>query len=159
MLTKYVTSWLLICLMLSVSACSQNDTSGRGPYLQNASSTTMVIRWRSYLDALGQVNYGINSGELTQVALSAEVSIDQEVLLVRDPEAVVRGTVEGDSNEGGRGQQILHAIGDDAEVAGHERSKPAAYTHPKVELQDIERARDARGIIRAEPTAFFSQGQ
>jgi hypothetical protein len=100
MLTKNVTSWLLICLMLSISACSQNDASGRGPYLQNASSTTMVIRWRSNQEAQGQVSYGINSGELTDVAHAAEISIDQEVLLANlAPNTRYYYKVSGDDTE------------------------------------------------------------
>jgi hypothetical protein len=81
MLSKSIISWLLIGLTVSLFACSENDTSGRGPYLQNASSTTMVVKWRSNQNALGQVNYGINPNELTEVAFATRESRDQEVLL------------------------------------------------------------------------------
>ena len=60
----------------------------------------MVIRWRSSRDGVGQVNYGINSGALTQVAHSAESSIDQEVLLANlAPDTRYYYKVSGDDTE------------------------------------------------------------
>ena len=93
-------NWLLICLIAIVSACSQNDSSGRGPYLQNASSSTMVVKWRSNDVSQGWVKYGTSPGALSEVASAVSASQDQEVLLDSlIPDTRYYYSVSGDDTE------------------------------------------------------------
>ena len=70
-----------------LTACS--DTSERGPYLQNPSSTTMVVRWRATGESTATVRYGASPKALNNIAESNSdlargkfFAYDHEVLLV-----------------------------------------------------------------------------
>ena len=70
-----------------LTACS--DTSERGPYLQNPSSTTMVVRWRATGESTATVRYGASPKALNNLAESNSdlargkfFAYDHEVLLV-----------------------------------------------------------------------------
>ena len=70
-------SWRLInnkiCLLIVLfcvqgSAFSQSIT--RGPYLQKATSTSMLVRWYTDVNVDGKVMYGTDPGNLSQSAVS-----------------------------------------------------------------------------------------
>ena len=78
---------LIIAVLMLVSAC---DSSGckfpwldvdRGPYLQNMTSTSMVIKWRNDDTEMAQVRYGTSPDNLVELASKESGSIDHEVLL------------------------------------------------------------------------------
>ena len=60
-------------LLVLISACADSSdgnskNSPRGPYLQNPSSTTMVVRWRAKKPSSGNVSYGKNPSALIDMA-------------------------------------------------------------------------------------------
>ena len=57
------------------------QTVDRGPYLQNMTSTSMVIKWRGENTGLSEVRYGISPDNLVELAGQQSDSIDHEVLL------------------------------------------------------------------------------
>jgi hypothetical protein len=84
--------------MLLLTACF--ESAERGPYLQNASSTSMVIRWRDGVTDLSRVNYGTQAGVLMQVAETTATTDDHVVLLENlTPETVYYYKVNG-ANKG-----------------------------------------------------------
>lgn len=64
---------MLVCLVILVSACEQptcSDTSleaARGPYLQNMSSTSIVVKWRSQERTTSRLRYGASPQELFEL--------------------------------------------------------------------------------------------
>jgi predicted phosphodiesterase len=67
-------------LLVFVSACSDSSegnskNSPRGPYLQNPSSTTMVVRWRAKKPSSGEVSYGKSSTEFYDVVVGVSKSV------------------------------------------------------------------------------------
>ena len=56
-------------------------TVTRGPYLQLATPTSMVIRWRTAVATDGRVRYGAAPGSLTSVADAAVTGTEHEILL------------------------------------------------------------------------------
>ncbi|MGD2171216.1 MAG: metallophosphoesterase family protein [Gammaproteobacteria bacterium] len=73
---------LVVFATIAVSACGHSSSPGpRGPYLQNASSSSMVVRWRSNSAVRGSVSYGIESGNLGETASDNSETGDHEVLL------------------------------------------------------------------------------
>ena len=71
---------LLASLFLLVAGCF--DVSERGPYLQNPSSTTMVVKWRTSKISKGTVLYGINEKSLTMSLQENTQTSDHEIELV-----------------------------------------------------------------------------
>ncbi|MBD2755807.1 purple acid phosphatase family protein [Spirosoma validum] len=53
----------------------------RGPYLQNASSTAMTLRWRTDVPSQGVVRYGTSADALTGMVSELTPTIDHEVRL------------------------------------------------------------------------------
>src|SRR5687767_1600548 len=60
---------LLIATMLLVAACpgpalAASTTVTRGPYLQRATATSLVVRWRTAAATDSRVRYGTSAGTL-----------------------------------------------------------------------------------------------
>jgi predicted MPP superfamily phosphohydrolase len=53
----------------------------RGPYLQNGTPSQMVIRWRTNIANIGQVNYGTSAGALTSSASETAATTEHVVLV------------------------------------------------------------------------------
>ena len=78
-------------LLVFISACadsSEGNSKGspRGPYLQDPSSTTMVIRWRANKPSSGKVSYSKNPSEFYDMVAGESKSVsastnDHETLL------------------------------------------------------------------------------
>jgi predicted phosphodiesterase len=90
---------LIACLLQLTAACT--ESAPRGPYLQNPSSTSMVIKWRDASSDLGKVSYGTQPGALLQIAEAKTAGKDREVLLQNlVPETTYYYRVNGaDKNE------------------------------------------------------------
>lgn len=65
---------------VTVSA-GPSGTLTRGPYLNMASSTQIVVRWRSTSSVIGRVYYGTSPAALTQFTDEASAKTDHEVKL------------------------------------------------------------------------------
>jgi acid phosphatase type 7 len=63
------------------SSLSAATTIVRGPYLQTATPTSMVVRWRTDVTEASVVSYGIQRDQLTSLARSAGVSSEHIVQL------------------------------------------------------------------------------
>jgi predicted MPP superfamily phosphohydrolase len=70
---------LIVFATMAIIACA--DPPKRGPYLQNPSSTSMVIKWRNIESETGRVSYGTVPGALNRFVERKSVSIDHEILL------------------------------------------------------------------------------
>lgn len=57
------------------------DAIVRGPYLQNATSTSMVVRWRTAALSQGILSYGTNINNVQAVVIDSTFDYNQEVLL------------------------------------------------------------------------------
>lgn len=71
--------FLIGLLALSLAACF--EPAERGPYLQNASSTLIVIKWRDSDTNISRISYGTRPGALNHVAESITDTADHEILL------------------------------------------------------------------------------
>jgi hypothetical protein len=71
---------LLLCAAMAISACV-DSTSVRGPYLQNPSSSSIVIKWRNSDSDTSEVRYGTSPGELFELVSLKSDSFDHEVVL------------------------------------------------------------------------------
>ena len=78
---------LLICVIVLRVNYEESDCPGvwfgadRGPYLQNMSSTTMVIKWRYRGNDIARVRYGVSPDELSEKVEKDSDSSDHEILL------------------------------------------------------------------------------
>jgi len=72
---------LLVPLLLALSALHAATTIVRGPYLQSATPTSMVVRWRTDATEASVVSFGAERGKLTNVARSEGVSVEHVVQL------------------------------------------------------------------------------
>ncbi|HEU4776742.1 MAG TPA: DNRLRE domain-containing protein [Telluria sp.] len=71
----------LVLLVLFSSACAFAATVVRGPYLQSASSDSIVVRWRTDTATDSRVQYGLGAGSLTTPASSAAATTEHIVKL------------------------------------------------------------------------------
>ena len=60
---------------------SESGLLTRGPYLNMADDTGIVVRWRSSQAVTGRVRYGLTMGSLTQLADEASTTTEHEVAL------------------------------------------------------------------------------
>lgn len=72
---------LAISTVLLLAACAESIDGERGPYLQNPSSTSMVIKWRNEENRLSQVFYGTSPQALFETVEMRSDSFDHEVTL------------------------------------------------------------------------------
>lgn len=72
---------LMVACQSSTTCSDAASDVDRGPYLQNMSSTTMVIRWRDKETNTGSVRYGLAADELFEKVEIESDSSDHEVLL------------------------------------------------------------------------------
>jgi len=72
---------LVFCLLIANAACEELTELNRGPYLQNPSSTSIVIKWRDFEEEDGKLRYGTSPGELNELILVNSDSLVHEVLL------------------------------------------------------------------------------
>ncbi|MCG6889131.1 MAG: metallophosphoesterase family protein [Gammaproteobacteria bacterium] len=78
---------VLFCLVVLVSACGNSNSTcsdaspktARGPYLQNISSTSIVIKWRSEQQTISRVRYGSSPNALVAVQEDQSIDVDHEV--------------------------------------------------------------------------------
>ena len=76
-------SALATLFALSVSALSAATAVIRGPYLQTATPTSMVIRWRTDVAEASFVSYGLERKQLTSTAKAEGVSTEHIVQLTK----------------------------------------------------------------------------
>lgn len=76
-------SWVIAgSLTMPLAAGAQLAASlVRGPYLQSATPTSVVVRWRTDLPADSRVRYGAAPGALDSQAASAALALDHEITL------------------------------------------------------------------------------
>lgn len=72
---------LLTSILLGLSALHAATTILRGPYLQSATPTSMVVRWRTDSTEGSAVTYGTERNQLTSVAKAEGVSTEHVVYL------------------------------------------------------------------------------
>ncbi|MCE7068509.1 metallophosphoesterase [Dyadobacter sp. CY326] len=72
---------LLIFLMLQFKVAPAQTTLLRGPYLQSATSSSMVIRWRTDVAASSLVRYGTSLDALNMTADNAAAVMEHEIKL------------------------------------------------------------------------------
>lgn len=71
----------LLLLLLAPGLLPAATTIVRGPYLQSATPTSMVVRWRTDLSERSVVSYGLAADKLTENARSAGVGTEHVVQL------------------------------------------------------------------------------
>jgi predicted phosphodiesterase len=78
---------MLLFMGVLVSACQHSSCSdaspkaARGPYLQNISATSIVIKWRSRQQTISRVRYGSSPDALVAVQEDLSADVDHEVIL------------------------------------------------------------------------------
>jgi hypothetical protein len=72
---------LLVLGLCAASVLHAATTIVRGPYLQSATPTSMVVRWRTDATEASVVSYGTDRGQLTSVSKSEGVSSEHIVHL------------------------------------------------------------------------------
>src|SRR5512140_1560572 len=73
---------LLLCpLLLVLSALHAATTVVRGPYLQSATPTSMVVRWRTDMTEASVVSYGLERNQLTSTARAEGITAEHVVQL------------------------------------------------------------------------------
>lgn len=76
-------AYLLILLGISIatSAQTQSETSLiiRGPYLQKATSSSMIIRWRTIEPSISTINYGLSANNLDQSMADNKMKTEHEL--------------------------------------------------------------------------------
>lgn len=70
---------MLVSLLASSSATAQNVT--RGPYLQTATPTSVIVRWRTDVPTDSAVRYGTAADSLTSTESDALAKTDHEITL------------------------------------------------------------------------------
>src|SRR5215217_5267854 len=70
---------LLASVLLSLPALDAATTVIRGPYLQSATPTSLVVRWRTDNTEGSVVSYGTERGQLTSTAKSEGVGTEHIV--------------------------------------------------------------------------------
>src|SRR6188474_2631569 len=66
---------------LAFSSLAESATVTRGPYLQNATPTSVVIRWRTDVATDSRVTYGQDPGILTTGKSDATASTEHAITL------------------------------------------------------------------------------
>ena len=56
---------IVLSLLFALSGLHAATTIVRGPYLQSATPTSMVVRWRTDMTEASVVSYGLERGQLT----------------------------------------------------------------------------------------------
>lgn len=74
-------SLTLLVALLAAPLLPAATTIVRGPYLQSATPTSMVVRWRTDMTERSVVSYGLSARELTSNARAAGVSTEHIVQL------------------------------------------------------------------------------
>src|SRR5450432_1916444 len=73
-------AYCIIIMLLNLHAVArQNSDSAsliRGPYLQVATSTSILIRWRTDIKADSRVRYGLSRNSLTKTAYDAALTTE-----------------------------------------------------------------------------------
>jgi hypothetical protein len=72
---------LIGLLVLAAPNAAQAATVTRGPYLQLATPTSMVVRWRTDVPTNSRVRFGASPGDLSSVVDAATLSTEHEVTL------------------------------------------------------------------------------
>ncbi len=70
---------LLVFAFFAITLTAQTPDVLRGPYLQNPTSTSMVIKWRTDAASDSRVNYGTSQGSLTSAVDSATSTTEHTV--------------------------------------------------------------------------------
>ncbi|MDX1694152.1 MAG: metallophosphoesterase family protein [Ketobacteraceae bacterium] len=69
---------MMLSLALFLSACEKLP---RGPYLQNPTTESIVVKWRTDDSVIGQVAYGLSANNLNQVTSPGGATTNHEVTL------------------------------------------------------------------------------
>jgi hypothetical protein len=76
-------SFLLLLALIVAPAAHAATTILRGPYLQLATPTSMVVRWRTDTTEPSSVRYGLGANQLTLTAKSEGVGTEHVVQLAK----------------------------------------------------------------------------
>jgi hypothetical protein len=76
-------SLLLLLAFIATSAAQAATTILRGPYLQLATPTSIVVRWRTDTTEPSSVRYGLAANQLTLTAKSEGISTEHVVQLAK----------------------------------------------------------------------------
>src|ERR1041384_1096692 len=71
----------ILILQCAVGQIARAQTITRGPYLQMATPTNLVVRWRTSASNPGCVRYGLTEGSLTLIACESAGTTDHSVNL------------------------------------------------------------------------------
>jgi Calcineurin-like phosphoesterase/Purple acid Phosphatase, N-terminal domain/Calx-beta domain len=78
-LLTFALSIAAVMVLAPLSAHAQTVT--RGPYLQSATPTSIVVRWRTNVAVDSRVRYGISAGSLTSTASNMTTTMEHAVTL------------------------------------------------------------------------------
>lgn len=78
---KAIALYLALAVFLVSSTKSLAQTVTRGPYIQQGSDTSVMLKWRTSLPTQSVVRYGADVNALNQAASSTEMTTEHEVLL------------------------------------------------------------------------------
>jgi hypothetical protein len=68
-----------LCLTLAFADLAHAQTLSRGPYLQNANTSAITVRWRTSANADSVVRYGTTAGSLTQTVSNGTLKTEHEL--------------------------------------------------------------------------------
>ena len=68
---------LIALFIISNSVCAQTVT--RGPYLQQATPNSIIIKWQTNVATITKVNYGVLLPSLLSTAVSTITSTNHEI--------------------------------------------------------------------------------
>lgn len=79
---RLVAALATVTLLIALPGLEAATTVIRGPYLQIATPTSLVVRWRTDLSEVSVVNYGLSRDQLTSTAKAEGVSTEHIVQLL-----------------------------------------------------------------------------
>ncbi|MEE9569859.1 MAG: metallophosphoesterase, partial [Candidatus Binatia bacterium] len=78
---RIIFSLLIAVFALAWTSQAAAQTVTRGPYLQNATSTSMVVRWRTNVNTDSRVIYGLSQGGLSSEVIVGTMTTEHEIQL------------------------------------------------------------------------------
>ncbi len=81
MLNRNIKIIILFFLFVAIDLFGFDYPIIRGPYLQQGTPESMIIRWRTEIATSSQINYGLHSDSLLLSVSEAELTTEHEILL------------------------------------------------------------------------------
>ena len=80
--SSFAARWLFLALLLlspALARVAHAQSLSRGPYLQNANTSAVTVRWRTSSTADSVVRYGTTAGSLTQTVSNGTLKTEHEL--------------------------------------------------------------------------------